>query len=330
MSRNLLGLRELPAHEIEELLDAAQRHADREGQGAAVLRGTIVASLFYEPSTRTELSFELAARRLGAEVLRCDVDHSSVKKGESLIDTARTIEALGADAIVIRHPASGAPWLVARHVACTVMNAGDGMHEHPTQGLVDLLTVRQRLGRISGRRITIVGDVRHSRVARSALWGFAKLGAEVTLVGPQTLLPRDVSGLPVRSTTSLEDGLRSADVIMALRMQLERHAGGDVPSLSEYASRYGLTEEIVARAAPNAIIMHPGPRNMGIELREDIAGDPRSAIQQQVSNGVYVRMAALAWTLDAESTRSSQSARSPAIRSRFDGDLETGRTVKTG
>jgi aspartate carbamoyltransferase catalytic subunit len=332
MRRHLLGLRELSRPEIEDLLDAAQGFVDSERRGTG-LRGTTVASLFYEPSTRTELSFDLAARRLGAEMLRCDIDHSSVQKGESLLDTARTIEALGVDALVIRHPASGAPWLVARHAACAVINAGDGMQEHPTQGLVDLLTVRQRLGRIADLKITIVGDVRHSRVARSAAWGFSKLGAQVTFVGPQTLLPRDCRALPAYCTTSPEEGLDGADVVMALRMQLERQAGGDVPSLAEYASRYGVTERILARTAPDAIVMHPGPINAGIELGDDVACGPGSVIHQQVRNGVHVRMAVLEWVLDAESTQSSrspQSTRSPAMRSKFNGDLVTGKSVQTG
>lgn len=305
--RHLLSLRELSVGEIEYLLAASQHHAEREGHGAGTLRGKTVAFLFYEPSTRTELSFELAAKRLGAEVLRCDVDRSSVQKGESLLDTARTIESLGAHAIVIRHPASGAPWLISRHVACAVLNAGDGMHEHPTQGLIDLLTVRQRLGRIAGRRIAIVGDVSHSRVARSAVWGFAKLGAEITCVAPRTLLPVDVSEMPVRCTTSVEDGLEGADVIMTLRMQLERDAGVDVPSLREYARGYGLTEEIVSKRAPKAIIMHPGPVNAGVELQESIASGPRSVIQRQVKNGVFVRMAVLAWAFGAAALNPLQS-----------------------
>ena len=339
MRRHLLGLRELSRPEIEDLLDAAQGFVDSERRGTG-LRGTTVASLFYEPSTRTELSFDLAARRLGAQMLRCDIDHSSVRKGESLLDTAKTIEALGVDALVIRHPASGAPWLVARHVACAVINAGDGMQEHPTQGLVDLLTVRQRLGRIVDLKLTIVGDVRHSRVARSAAWGFSKLGAHVTFVGPQTLLPRDCRALPAYCTTSLEEGLDGADVVMALRMQLERQAGGDVPSLAEYANRYGVTERILARTAPEAIVMHPGPINAGIELSDDVACDPRSVIDQQVRNGVYVRMATLSWVLETPSTQSHQStAESPPL----DGDripqpvlaysgssYLTGKTGKTG
>ncbi len=313
MPRHLLGLRELSRPEIEDLLDAAQGFVDREGRGTG-LRGTTVASLFYEPSTRTELSFDLAARRLGAQMLRCDIDHSSVRKGESLLDTAKTIEALGVDALVIRHPASGVPWLVARHVACAVINAGDGMQEHPTQGLVDLLTVRQRLGRIADLKITIVGDVRHSRVARSAAWGFSKLGAQVTFVGPQTLLPRDCRALPTYCTTSPEEGLDGADVVMALRMQLERQAGGDVPSLAEYTNRYGVTERIMARTAPDAIVMHPGPINAGIELSDDVACGPRSVIHQQVTNGVYVRMATLSWVLETASPQST--AESPPL----DGD----------
>jgi aspartate carbamoyltransferase catalytic subunit len=313
MARHLLSLRELPAAEIVGLLEAAQGFADGEGWRVS-LRGAAVAMLFYEPSTRTELSFELAAKRLGTAVMRCDVDHSSVQKGESLVDTAKTIEALGADAIVIRHPASGAPWLAASHVGCAVVNAGDGMHAHPTQGLVDLLTVRQRLGRIAGLRISIVGDVRHSRVARSAAWGFSKLGARVTFVGPRTLLPADGSGLPAACTTSLEEGLAGADVVMALRMQLERQAGGDVPSLAEFSNCYGLTDAILTRFAPDAIILHPGPINAGIELRDDVGCGPRSVIHQQVKNGVVVRMAALTWALD------TASARSTAGISRLDGD----------
>lgn len=300
MPRHLLSLRELPAVEIEGLLAAAQDFFDGDERRASI-HGKVVATLFYEPSTRTELSFDLAARRLGAVMLRCDINHSSVQKGESLLDTARTIEALGADALVIRHPASGAPCLVARHVACAVINAGDGMHEHPTQGLVDLLTVRQRLGQIAGLKITIVGDVRHSRVARSAVWGFSKLGAHVSLVGPETLLPADRSALPARCTTSLEEGLDGADVVMALRMQLERQAGGDVPSLAEFTNGYGINERILARTASHAIVMHPGPVNGGIELRDDVASGPRSVIQQQVRNGLYVRMATLVWVLDAAS-----------------------------
>lgn len=333
MRRHLLSLRDLPADEIEVLLDLAQACADGGAPGAGPLRpvpsgtglrGRTVATLFYETSTRTEISFELAARKLGADPVRCDVDRSSVKKGESFLDTVRTLEALGASAIVIRHPSAGAPHLASRGVRAAVINGGDGMHEHPTQGLVDLLTARQRRGRIAGLKVVIVGDVRHSRVARSAVWGFTKLGADVTLAGPPTLLPHGFPALPsplgeegkVRMTTSLEEALEGADVVMALRMQLERQAGGDVPSLAEFAARYGLSDRVLALARPDAIVLHPGPMNLGVEVRAEVAYGPRSAIAAQVANGLFVRMAVLLWAhgLDAtdyRSTRSSRSALSP-------------------
>ncbi|HXF82578.1 MAG TPA: aspartate carbamoyltransferase catalytic subunit, partial [bacterium] len=258
---HLLTLRDLDRRVLEELLDAAQRHAaaarspaGRSSGARPSLADRVVATLFYEPSTRTEMSFELAARRLGAEVLRCDVDHSSVRKGESLVDTVRTFEALGADALVIRHPCGGAAALAARHVACAVVNAGDGMHEHPTQGLLDLLTVRQVKGRIAGLRVAIVGDILHSRVARSAAWGFAKLGASVVLAGPPTLLPTAPFAPGVEMTASLAEAVAGADVVMALRMQLERQAGGFVPSLAEYTRTFGITEAVLSRARPDAIL----------------------------------------------------------------------------
>jgi aspartate carbamoyltransferase catalytic subunit len=233
--RHLLTLRELSSGEIEALLDDAQAAQD----GAVPdLRGAVVAMLFYEPSTRTEMSFELAARRTGADVLRCDVEHSSVRKGESLVDTVRTFASLGTDVLVLRHHASGAPALAARHVACAVVNAGDGMHEHPTQGLVDLLTVRQIKGRIDGLRIAIVGDIVHSRVVRSAAWGFTRLGASIVLAGPATLLPAAPPAPGVELTTSLEAAVSGADVVMALRLQRERQAAGEIPTAAEYTRLY--------------------------------------------------------------------------------------------
>jgi len=295
MRRHLLALRDLDPGTIVALLDDAQRLRDAGGPPAPVA-GT-VATLFYEPSTRTQMSFVLAARRLGAEVLPCDVEHSSVRKGESLVDTARTFEALGADVLVIRHPGSGAPGLAARHVGCAVVNAGDGMHEHPTQGLLDLLTVRQAKGRIAGLRVTIVGDILHSRVARSAAWGFSKLGASVVLAGPATLLPAAPPVPGVTMTTSLADAVDGADVVMALRVQLERQAGGCLPALAEYARTFGLTEETLARAHPDCIVMHPGPANLGVEISRAAAESPRSVILRQVENGVCVRMAVLRWVL---------------------------------
>lgn len=303
MRGHLLALRDLDRPRIETLLDAAQDAAEG-GWAEGTLRGMTVATLFYEPSTRTEMSFELAAKRLGAEVLRCDVDHSSVKKGESLVDTARTFEALGADVLVIRHPCSGAPALVARHVACAVINAGDGMHEHPTQGLLDLLTVRQVKGRIDGLRIAIVGDILHSRVARSAGWGFTRLGAEVVLAGPATLLPAAPPVPGVWMTHRVDEALDGADVVMALRMQTERQVGGFVPSLAEYTRGYAITDTALSRARPEAIVMHPGPANLGVEISASAACGSRSVISRQVENGLYMRMAALEWALGVAESRS--------------------------
>lgn len=297
-ARHLLGLRDLDAAQIEQLLDSAKAAAGSSGPGT--LCGKIVATLFYEPSTRTEISFELATRRLGAEVVPCDPARSSVRKGESLIDTAQTLAALGVDAIVIRHPSAGAPHLVSRFVRCAVINAGDGMHEHPTQALIDLLTVQQTKGHIDGIRVVIVGDILHSRVARSAIWGFTKLGAHVTLVAPPTLLPAGAEALGVRVTSSLDEGVEGAEVVMALRMQLERQHGGFVPSLGEYTRRYGITSRVLAQAHPGVMLLHPGPMNLGVEVLAEAAYGPHSMIATQVANGVAVRMAALAWVLAPE------------------------------
>jgi aspartate carbamoyltransferase catalytic subunit len=306
MRRHLLGLRQLDASEITQFLDLAQRFTEGQSQPEA-LRDRTVATLFYEPSTRTELSFELAARRLGADVIRCDVDRSSVQKGESLADTVQTLEGLGAQAIVIRHPSAGASHLASRWVRCAVINAGDGMHEHPTQGLLDLLTVRQRTGRIAGLKVAIVGDVLHSRVARSAVWGFTTLGAHVTLVGPPTLLPtwptagtRFPHAAQVTMTSSLAEGLEQADVVMALRMQRERQQHGYVSSLAEYSRRYAITPKVLASARPDVLLMHPGPMNLGVEVTAEAAYGTQSVIRAQVANGVAVRMAVLLWALGYE------------------------------
>jgi len=340
MTRHLLALRDLNVAQIQQLLDSSQAYADGE-RPAGGLTGRTIITLFYEPSTRTEISFELAAKRAGADIVRCDVQRSSIQKGESLVDTVQTLEALGADAIVIRHPMAGAPKVASRWVRCAVINAGDGMHEHPTQGLLDLLTVRQRKARIAGLKVAIVGDVLHSRVARSAIWGFTKLGATVTLVGPPTLLlprPREEgrgkkeegkipSPLPssffplpssaVSMTSSLEEGLSGADVVMALRMQVERQQHGYVPSIPEYTRSYAITARTLAYARPDALLMHPGPMNLGVEITADAAYGPHSVIQAQVANGVAVRLAVLRWVLgtdeSTQSTRSTQSALSTAV-----------------
>jgi len=305
MARHLLTLRDLAAEEITSLLDEAQAVADGD---IPALNGAVVATLFYEPSTRTEMSFEQAARRAGAEVLHCDVEHSSVRKGESLVDTVRTFAALGTDVLVLRHPASGAPALAARHVRCAVVNAGDGMHEHPTQGLLDLLTVRQVKGRIAGLRVAIIGDVVHSRVARSAAWGFSRLGASVVLAGPATLLPVAAPVPGVEMTVSLETALSGADVVLALRLQRERQAAGDIPTSTEYTRLYGVSDPVLRRAKPDVVVLHPGPANVGVEITAEVAYGPRSAIIRQVENGVYVRMAVLRWALAPRTVRHGDAA----------------------
>jgi aspartate carbamoyltransferase catalytic subunit len=318
MRRHLLGLQQLDAAEITLLLDLAQRVIDGYRQPEA-LRDVTIATLFYEPSTRTQISFELAASRLGAGVVRCDVDRSSVQKGESLVDTVQSLEALGAQAIIIRHPSSGAPQLASRWVRCAVINAGDGMHEHPTQGLLDLLTVRQHTGHIAGLKVAIVGDVLHSRVARSAVWGFTALGARVTLVGPPTLLPawptteaRFLRASQVTLTSSLAQGLENADVVIALRMQHERQRHGFVSSLAEFSRRYAITPAALATARPNVLLMHPGPMNLGVEVTAEAAYGPQSVIRAQVANGVAVRMAVLLWALGDEETLDRRVARRDA------------------
>lgn len=289
---HLLGLEELSPGQIQALLDLAEQAARRNLEPDA-LAGRVVANLFFEPSTRTRTSFQLAARKLGAEVVNFDPERSSTQKGESLLDTARTLQALGAHAVVLRHPASGAAHFVTRHVRCAVVNAGDGMHEHPTQGLVDLLTVRRVRGRLAGLRVVIVGDVRHSRVARSAAWGFTKLGARVAVCGPATLVPREFTSLGVEVCHRLEEALDGADVVMALRMQTERQRDGFVPSLAEYHRLYGLSPERLRLAHPAAVVLHPGPMNLGVEITPAVAYEDRSLVLQQVTAGVAVRMAVL-------------------------------------
>ncbi|MCS7234809.1 MAG: aspartate carbamoyltransferase catalytic subunit [Armatimonadota bacterium] len=289
---HLLGLEPLGPWQIQALLDLAERAARGELEPDA-LRGRVVANLFFEPSTRTRLSFELAARRLGAEVVNFDPERGSVQKGESLVDTALTLQAMGADVLVLRHSSSGAPHLVARHVQCSVVNAGDGMHEHPTQALLDLLTVRQAFGRVAGLRVAIVGDVLHSRVARSAAWGFSKLGAEVVLCGPPPLVPADLAGPGIVVCHRLDEALEGADVVMALRMQRERQLGGFIPSLGEYHRLYAVTPERLRLARPGALVMHPGPMNLGVEVTPEVAYGDRSLVLRQVTNGVAVRMAVL-------------------------------------
>jgi aspartate carbamoyltransferase catalytic subunit len=261
------------------------------------LRGKTVVTLFYEASTRTRVGFEVAAKALGADTVSIAAQSSSVTKGESLIDTIRTLQALGADFVVMRHHQAGAPYVVADEVAASVINAGDGWHAHPTQALLDLFTMRERLGHVDGLRVAIVGDILHSRVARSNLWGLTLMGANVVLCGPPTMLPEvsfcDGLPWPVERTYRLDEALDGADVVMVLRMQLERQTGGMFPSLREYVRTYGLTEERLARAKPGALVMHPGPMNEGVEIDPKVARGVQSVIEAQVTNGVAVRMALL-------------------------------------
>ena len=295
--RHLLGIAGLQPHEILFLLDEAEQWValNREGRKHDDrLAGLTLINAFFENSTRTLLSFEIAGKRLGADVVNMTVAASSVKKGETLIDTAITLNAMRPDMIVIRHEASGAVQLIADKVDCPVLNAGDGRHEHPTQALLDALTIRRRKGRIEGLTVAICGDVLHSRVARSNILALTALGADVRVVGPPTLLPAAVERMGVTRHTDFDAGLEGVDVVMMLRLQRERMSGGFVASPREYHALYGLTTDRLARAAPDALVMHPGPMNRGVEIASDVADDlTRSAIPEQVEMGVAVRMACL-------------------------------------
>ncbi|WP_142526031.1 aspartate carbamoyltransferase catalytic subunit [Methylacidimicrobium cyclopophantes] len=294
--RHLLGLRELEKEEILGLLDAADevtRYLDS-GRELLSLQGLTVVNLFIEPSTRTRVSFELAAKRLGASVLEIDQESSSIRKGETLKDTARNLEAMGADFLVLRHSAAGAAHFLADRVRSSVINAGDGAHEHPTQGLLDLLTIRRRLGKIEGVRVAIVGDILHSRVARSDIWGLRKLGAEIALVGPRTLLPEVFERFGARLSWELDPILPWAQVVILLRLQHERQKEGMFPSLGEYVSLYGLSDSRLRRCPPEVLLMHPGPIERGVEIESELADGPSSVILNQVASGVAVRMAVFA------------------------------------
>ena len=285
---HLLGTKDLSREDISLVLDVAE--AIPSVRASAPLKGRRLFNFFVEPSTRTRTSFSLAARSLGADVVDFSPSNSSLTKGESLKDTARTIESMGVAFTAIRHSASGAPMFLSRLVKSAVINGGDGANEHPTQALLDLLTMRQRLGKITGLKVALVGDIAHSRVARSNLWALQKMGNEVTLVGPSTLIPRD---LPARSTQDLDAALRENDVVMMLRLQLERQQAGLFPSTSEYVRFFGLTRERLGLLKNGTIIMHPGPMNRGLEISGEAADSDRSVILNQVSNGVDVRAAVL-------------------------------------
>ena len=308
--KDLLGLEELTAEDITGILDTARTFRevlDRPIPKVPPLRGMTAANLFFEPSTRTRLSFELAEKRLSADTVNFQTSGSSVSKGETLRDTARNIEAMGIHLVVVRHQSSGAPHYLARHLEAGVINAGDGTHEHPTQGLLDLYTMRQERGRIAGLRVAIIGDVMHSRVARSNIWGLTKLGAEVTIAGPPTMMPAEVERFGVRVARSLDEAIEGADVVNILRIQLERQRGSLYPSLREYARVYGVTRERLRRARPDVTVMHPGPMNRGVEIAQDVADGEHSVILQQVTNGVAVRMAVLYLLAGREQAPETQS-----------------------
>ena len=295
-SKDLLGIENLTPEEITLLLDTAESMraiAARSIKKVPALRGRMVVNLFFEASTRTRFSFETAEKWLSADSLNFSAKGSSVEKGESLLDTARNLQAMSPDLIVIRHGSPGVPHFLARHLKAGVVNAGDGAHEHPTQALLDALTIRQRLGRLDGLNVTICGDIAHSRVVRSNIWLLTKMGAKVTVCGPPTLLPPRIEEMDVAATTDFDAALGDADVVMMLRMQLERQGHSLFPSLREYFKLYGLDAKRLARTKPGAIVMHPGPMNRGVEISSEVADSERSVILEQVANGVAVRMAVL-------------------------------------
>ncbi|HVL73067.1 MAG TPA: aspartate carbamoyltransferase catalytic subunit, partial [Beijerinckiaceae bacterium] len=294
--RHLLGIEGLSRPDIEGLLDAADEAVEVSRQvekKKATLRGRTQINLFFEPSTRTQASFELAGKRLGADVMNMSVGSSSVKKGETLIDTAATLNAMRPDIIIVRHHQAGAVHLLARKVDCSVVNAGDGAHEHPTQALLDALTIRRNKGRIEGLVVAICGDIQHSRVARSNIVLLQALGARVRLVAPTTLLPAGIERFGVEVFRDMRQGLKDADIVMMLRLQRERMNGSFVPSVKEYFRYYGLDGEKLGFAKPDALVMHPGPMNRGVEISSEVADGARSLIQEQVEMGVAVRMAVL-------------------------------------
>ncbi|MBC8481809.1 MAG: aspartate carbamoyltransferase catalytic subunit [Planctomycetes bacterium] len=294
--KHLLGLRDLTAEEISYILDTAkgfEQISTRSVKKAPVLRGKVVVNLFFEDSTRTRTSFSLAASRLSADVVEFTKKDSSVSKGETLIDTAKNLEAMGIDIVVIRHGAGGAANILSKNINASVVNAGDGYCEHPTQALLDVYTIREKLGSLQGLKIAIVGDIAHSRVARSNMWAMTKLGAEVIFVGPPTLMPTNVDKLPVTVSYSLDEVIEKVDVVNMLRIQFERIGGNPFPSVREYSHYFGLTAERMKRAKSNILVMHPGPINRGLEIESQVADGKNSVILEQVKNGLAVRMAVL-------------------------------------
>ncbi|MCE5195912.1 MAG: aspartate carbamoyltransferase catalytic subunit [Negativicutes bacterium] len=303
-SKDVLGLETMSRSEMELIIAEAKKMKQLIGQPVKKrtdLRGKVVVNLFFEPSTRTRSSFELAGKYLGADVINITASTSSVVKGETLLDTALTIDRLGTDILVMRHAASGAPHFLAKQLHCSVINAGDGMHEHPTQGLLDLYTMLDKLGDLTGKKMVLLGDIAHSRVARSNLYAMLKFGARVTLCGPKTLLPVQAAQWGVKVTSDIEEAVQDADVINVLRLQLERQKKGLFPSIREYHANWGLDERRLRLAHPNALVMHPGPMNRGVEIASAVADSLQSTIEEQVTNGVAVRMALLNLLAGSES-----------------------------
>jgi len=294
--KDLLGLEYLTPEEIELILETAESFKEvstREIKKVPALRGKTAVNLFYEPSTRTRVSFEVAAKRLSADVINIATETSSVRKGETLIDTGKNIQALKADIIVIRHNCSGAANMLARALDISVVNAGDGWHEHPTQALLDIFTLKEKLGKIRGLNVAILGDIAHSRVARSNIWGLTKLGANVTVCAPEMLLPVEIEKTGVKTSSNIDEVLKNADAVNVLRMQFERDEGAAFPEQLDYYKKFGITEERLARAKKDIIVMHPGPINRGIEISSEVADGKNSVILEQVTNGIAVRMAVL-------------------------------------
>jgi aspartate carbamoyltransferase catalytic subunit len=314
LGKDLLGLEQLTAGQINLVLDTAlplKEISERTIKKVPTLRGATIVNLFFEASTRTRISFEFAEKRMSADTVNIAAASSSISKGETLVDTARNLEAMRIDMVVIRHPASGAAQFLAERIESNVINAGDGTHEHPTQGLLDLLTLRDHFGTIAGKKICLCGDVLHSRVARSNIWGLTKLGAEVAVCGPRSLLPNAIEEMGVKVFDRIEAAIEWADALNVLRLQLERMHAGYIPSLREYNRVFGVTRERLERAPRDVLILHPGPMNRGVEIDSDVADGPHSVILNQVTNGVAIRMAVL-YLLSGNSPRLAEAARGTA------------------
>jgi len=314
LGKDLLGLEQLTAEQINLVLDTAlplKEISERTIKKVPTLRGATIVNLFFEASTRTRISFEFAEKRMSADTVNVGAAGSSVSKGETLVDTARNLEAMRIDMVVIRHPASGAAQFLAERIESNVINAGDGTHEHPTQGLLDLLTLRDHFGTIAGKKVCLCGDVLHSRVARSNIWGLTKLGAEVAVCGPRSLLPNAIEEMGVKVFDRIETAIEWADALNVLRLQLERMHAGYIPSLREYNRVFGVTRERLERAPRDVLILHPGPMNRGVEIDSDVADGPHSVILNQVTNGVAIRMAVL-YLLSGNSPQLAEAAKGAA------------------